>query len=767
MTLRELEIKVKGTNIRRTEADLAKLETQANKAAAAIQNLQKTFSSAAAMPKLSISGRVGGGGRGGSGGGGGGGGSAGAFSSMSTGVNQVSGAIANMGRISANPINLIGKLGQAFGALGQIGTTVSKGLSSAVSGFGSLGGMLGNVIGIIGLVNGAILGVVGGGLQALGGILGTVVNVAGEVIGVLGNIAGGIISVGLEAAKAATELTAMFLQQQFAQYVSYEQQIRGLAAYEDNAKSLTETLGRLRQLAKLPGLALPEVIQATVGLRAAGMDAENAERSIMGFARALAAVGKGKADFKGAMLALQQIVTAGKLEGDEIRQLSERVPQIRMVLLKAFGSAKGEEISKMMEQTGKSVFDVVDMINTEMLKLPSVSGGVSTNLENVMDDLAEATRPVGQGLAAMFTASQPGMQSLIENISQISTAIGEVFYSIGQSGVIQEALASVFGFVDTKSLVDNFREAAARIASYIIAAVHQIPVIYTALKDGATALFTYLKEQGPTWANELIYWVKYIGLVFKEVFEGIKSFMTPFVQTFQVLMWSLKRFAEGTKSLKEGDLTGAIGNYGLGVTGIAGATVMGLVAPVAGLGQAAADAAGRDDKTKSAFAELEKQRKAGTLGKDFVGGITSAFNSVPELKNIGEAFGSVGTKADDIYGRIAKNMQAMPTLPDGLNYGNRPVQPTGAIGGGNKSLDTLKEIATNTGKTADRLSLRTQTLGGGELAKLGVTPTELRGGARVNSPGLRTAPSLIEQGLRSFMSEQSRKGDPSRPFRRS
>ena len=139
---------------------------------------------------------------------------------------------------------------------------------------------------------------------------------------------------------------------------------------------------------------------------------------------------------------------------------------------------------------------------------------------------------------------------------------------------------------------------------------------------------------------------------------------------------------------------------------------------------------------------------------------------MPELANIGAAFGSVGTKADDIYARIQNNMKAMPSLPDGLTYGNRPVQPTGPIGGGNKSLDTLKEIATNTGKTADRLSLRTQTLGGGELAKLGVTPTELRGGARVNSPGLRTAPSLIEQGLRAFMSEQSRKGNPDMPFRR-
>ena len=362
---------------------------------------------------------------------------------MTSGINQVSSAIANMGKISANPISLIGKLGQGLGAIGQIGSTVTKGLSSAVGGFGKLGGVASSVLGIFGVVNSAILGVVGGGLQAFAGVLGTIANVAGEVLQVLGNVAGGIIGVGLEAAKAATNLTAMFLQQQFAQYVSYEQQIRGLAAYEDNAASLTETLGRLRQLAKLPGLALPEVIQATTGLRAAGLDAQNAEKSIMGFARALAAVGKGKADFKGAMLALQQIVTAGKLEGDEIRQLSERVPQIRMVLLKAFGSAKGEEISKMMEQTGKSVFDVVDMINNELLKLPSVSAGVSTSLENVMDDLAEATRPVGQGLAAMFTAAQPGMQNLIEIIGQISTAVGEVFYSIGQSGVIQEAFATL------------------------------------------------------------------------------------------------------------------------------------------------------------------------------------------------------------------------------------------------------------------------------------------------------------------------------------
>jgi hypothetical protein len=53
--------------------------------------------------------------------------------------------------------------------------------------------------------------------------------------------------------------------------------------------------------------------------------------------------------------------------------------------------------------------------------------------------------------------------------------------------------------------------------------------------------------------------------------------------------------------------------------------------------------------------------------------------------------------------------------------------------------NTLKEIADNTGKTADRLSLRTQTLGGGELAKLGITGTELGSGGSPDVSGLISA----------------------------
>jgi hypothetical protein len=279
------------------------------------------------------------------------------------------------------------------------------------------------------------------------------------------------------------------------------------------------------------------------------------------------------------------------------------------------------------------------------------------------------------------------------------------------------------------------------------------------------ALFNYLGTAGPKWANDLVYWVQYIGIYFKDVFDAIVGYLKPFMAAMKLAMDSLKLFAEGTAELKKGNIDTALTAYTMGTVGLAGAAITNFAAPTVGMGIAGNIMEGSAAARNQRIAELDKKRAAGTLVPNLFGDIKNAFNSVPELANIGKAFGSVGTKADDIYGRIAKNMQGLPGLPPDLNYGGRPVQPTGPIGG-NKSLDTLKEISDNTKKTSDILSLRTQTLGGGELAKLGVTSTELKGGARVNSPGLRTAPTLIEQGLRAFMNEQSRKGDVNKPFRR-
>jgi tape measure domain-containing protein len=129
--------------------------------------------------------------------------------------------------------------------------------------------------------------------------------------------------------------------------MAYDSQVRCLAAYAKNAQELQAQLARLQEIAKLPGLGLPEVRAGVLQLEAAGLNAQTAERALMAFGNALALVGKGKSELDGVILALGQIASKGSISAEEINQIAERVPQIRQVLVSAFGTASTEAIQKM------------------------------------------------------------------------------------------------------------------------------------------------------------------------------------------------------------------------------------------------------------------------------------------------------------------------------------------------------------------------------------------------------------------------------------
>ena len=744
MTLRELEIKVKGTNIRRTEADLAKLEAQANKTAAAISSMGKAISG---IPRAPSIGSLGGGGRGGGGGaassGGGGGGVAGALGSMG-GI--LSGTLGKLGSAASGAAggfgSLVGGIGKAAGAAAT-GVTGLAQLALTATGVGA---PIAALVGIVG-------GLVSGGLNLLGGAFEGLIKIGGQVVGVIGDIIGGIIETGVKAAETALSLTAMFAQQRFAEYVSYEQQVRGLAVYEDSAKSLMETLGRLRQLAKLPGLALPEVMKATVGLRAAGLGADTAEKSILGFARALGAVGKGKADFAGAMLALQQIVTAGKLEGDEIRQLSERVPQIRLVLMKAFGSAKGEEISKQMQKMGLSVVDVVKKINDELLKIPGTTSGVSTSLENVMDDMAEATRPVGQGLAMMFTAAMPGVNNFVQMIAEASRGIGEVLGTIGKSGIIGEIMTTLGNAVKSALNVDTIQDGLITALSYVGATIQQLPAIIKEAIDFVSNLFDVLKPKIIDFANTFVFWIEWAVMKVRHTFDNLGIMFKQTISLFSEIAKSMVKF-------QEGDFVGAAEAAAKAQLAFGYNDVFRAMS-----GQTAGELFANGASQVSEEAKLQARKQNGTVIQGLFGDLTAGMKGAG-LTGVLNEFGKIEGVAGNFQKRIKEGLGPLPDLPDGLMYGGRPdeslIKP---IGGASEAESSLKEIAANTKKSNDLLKLRTQTIGGGVQARIGVTATELSN-ENVYSFGTRTAPSLIEQGLKTFYASEARKRGPAFAFRR-
>lgn len=160
------------------------------------------------------------------------------------------------------------------------------------------------------------------------------------------------------------------------------QQLRmGLDAVTGGGAATERQLVRLREVSKLPGLGFEEAVRGSINLQAAGFSAELAERALKGFGNALATVGRGRAELDGVIMALGQIASKGKISAEEINQLAERVPQIRQVMIAAFGTANTEQLQKM----GIDATTFVTKVVAELEKLPPVTTGIVNSFENITD----------------------------------------------------------------------------------------------------------------------------------------------------------------------------------------------------------------------------------------------------------------------------------------------------------------------------------------------------------------------------------------------
>jgi len=100
-------------------------------------------------------------------------------------------------------------------------------------------------------------------------------------------------------------------------------------------------------------------------------------------------------------------------------------------------------------------------------------------------------------------------------------------------------------------------------------------------------------------------------------------------------------------------------------------------------------------------------------------------------------------------------------LPQGLITGGGAATKAGAAAADadKKTKDTqktLQRIESNTRRSADALDLRTQTIGGGQLGRLGVTGTELAGmGVRTQNEISRAKPissdTMVTRGIKQMI----------------
>ena len=141
---------------------------------------------------------------------------------------------------------------------------------------------------------------------------------------------------------------------------------KGLEAVMGSAAAAGSEFDKLKEVAKLPGLGLEEAVRGSVSLQSAGFSADQARESLLAFGNALATVGKGKNELNFVILALTQLQNKSSGFGQDLRQVTEQLPQLRGALTDAFGTADSEAIAKL----GVTGAEVVQRITKEFAKLP-------------------------------------------------------------------------------------------------------------------------------------------------------------------------------------------------------------------------------------------------------------------------------------------------------------------------------------------------------------------------------------------------------------
>jgi tape measure domain-containing protein len=159
----------------------------------------------------------------------------------------------------------------------------------------------------------------------------------------------------------------------------WEKFSKALASMEGGVTAGNKAMERLIELSKMPGLGLEEVNGAYLRLRAVGMQAGEAERTIRAFGNAIASSGGGAEEFGRVSIQLAQMANKSKLLAEDIGIMQESMPNLSMLMKQAFGTSNLENIRNM----GVGAKEFIQRITEMAEKMPQATAGIN----DAMDDL--------------------------------------------------------------------------------------------------------------------------------------------------------------------------------------------------------------------------------------------------------------------------------------------------------------------------------------------------------------------------------------------
>ncbi|MVM34379.1 tape measure protein [Spirosoma sp. HMF4905] len=248
-------------------------------------------------------------------------------------------------------------------------------------------------------------------------------------------------------------------------YAEIDSLNRGLVSVMGSASLAGNEFKALRSVSALPGLGLQEAVAGSVRLQAVGFSADNARKALLQFGNAIALTGGGKSELNSVTVQLGQLAAKGKVLSQDLRPIIEAAPSIAPALLKIFKSVDPEIISEKLKIAGKDSTYFINLLTSELSKLPRIIGGPKNALENLSDSLTIAKYNFGQAadkaidltgkinslgdfitsLSNDFSNLTPQTQGAILVVTSLVAAIGPLTLGLGTVVKLLPTIATGFG----------------------------------------------------------------------------------------------------------------------------------------------------------------------------------------------------------------------------------------------------------------------------------------------------------------------------------
>jgi tape measure domain-containing protein len=202
----------------------------------------------------------------------------------------------------------------------------------------------------------------------------------------------------------------------------------------------------LREISRSPGLDFENAAKGVRRLSGAGVDLRLSTSIVKEFGNALALVGGTSQDLDGVTLALQQIASKSKVSAEEINQIAERLPQVRLLMRQAFGTSDTEEL----QRRNIEPLQFIRAITEQAKQLPRATNSIANELKNFREEVKQALLPVGRDIAALLI---PVLRRAGQFVRELSEAYREMSPEARRASLITVGLVAALGPLATAFVV--------------------------------------------------------------------------------------------------------------------------------------------------------------------------------------------------------------------------------------------------------------------------------------------------------------------------